>query len=153
MSPSDSDLASVKPKIALAWDSNPQVPNHSIHCYVCDVAPTKYQAKYGKEFCITHYNHANLEDMILSKHIAENTTVSTPANDLINHPPHYTSHPSGIECIQITEHMDFCTGNAIKYIWRIGLKEGVDDLDNIDKAIWYLQRKRALIAQTGVKSV
>ena len=37
-------------------------------------------------------------------------------------PNHYKSHPSGIECIQITEHFNFCLGNAIKYIWRAGLK-------------------------------
>lgn len=39
-----------------------------------------------------------------------------PTYDNINHPPHYTNHPSGIECIQITEHMGFCLGNAVKYI-------------------------------------
>ena len=38
--------------------------------------------------------------------------------DLVNHPPHYTNHPSGIECIKITEHMGFCLGNAMKHIWR-----------------------------------
>src|SRR5581483_2936486 len=38
--------------------------------------------------------------------------------DMVNHPPHYTSHPSGVECIQVTEHMNFCLGNAIKYLWR-----------------------------------
>ena len=36
--------------------------------------------------------------------------------DLVNNPKHYTSHPSGVEVIQITEHMDFCLGNAVKYI-------------------------------------
>jgi len=39
-------------------------------------------------------------------------------NDPVNHPRHYTSHPSGIECITITEHMSFCLGNAVKYLWR-----------------------------------
>ena len=61
--------------------------------------------------------------------------------DMVNHPPHYTSHPSGIECIQITEHMNFCLGNATKYIWRADLKgSGVEDLK---KAIWYIQREIA----------
>lgn len=59
--------------------------------------------------------------------------------DLVNSPPHYTNHPSGVNCIQITEHMNFCLGNAIKYIWRSGSKgEAVEDLN---KAIWYLQRE------------
>ncbi len=54
----------------------------------------------------------------------------------INHTPHYTSHPSGVECIQITQHLNFCIGNAVKYLWRAGLKgEAVEDLK---KAAWYI---------------
>ena len=55
--------------------------------------------------------------------------------DSVNHPKHYTNHPSGIECIQITRHMGFNLGNAMKYIWRADLKNGTEDLE---KAIWYL---------------
>ena len=59
-------------------------------------------------------------------------------SDPVNHPSHYTSHPSGVECIQITEHMDFLTGNAVKYLWRTGKKgPAVEDLK---KARWYLDR-------------
>ena len=59
--------------------------------------------------------------------------------DMVNHPPHYTSHPSGVECIQVTEHMNFCLGNAVKYIWRADLKgSGVEDLK---KAAWYIERE------------
>ena len=60
-------------------------------------------------------------------------------NDVVNHPKGYTSHPSGIECIEITRHMNFNLGNAMKYIWRNGLKPGVDPKDDLRKAIWYLQ--------------
>jgi hypothetical protein len=60
--------------------------------------------------------------------------------DAIN-PPHYKEHPSGIECIQITEHMGFCLGNAVKYIWRAGLKSDSDKRQDLEKAIWYLQRE------------
>lgn len=60
-------------------------------------------------------------------------------NDLVNHPPHYTAHPSGVECIQITEHMGFCLGNAVKYIWRADLKG--DAIEDLKKAIWYLERE------------
>ena len=42
-------------------------------------------------------------------------------NDPVDHPTHYTSHPSGIECIQVTEHMNFNLGNALKYIWRMSI--------------------------------
>lgn len=60
----------------------------------------------------------------------------------VNHPRHYNSHPSGIECIDIAEHYNFNTGNAIKYIWRAGLKQ--DLINDLEKAIWYLQREIAL---------
>ena len=61
--------------------------------------------------------------------------------DTVNHPAHYKSHPSGIECIQVTEHMNFNLGNAIKYIWRCDEKG--DPLENLNKAIWYLSREVA----------
>ncbi len=47
---------------------------------------------------------------------------STNSGNSVDHPPHYNSHPSGVECIEITEHYNFCVGNAIKYVWRAGLK-------------------------------
>jgi hypothetical protein len=54
--------------------------------------------------------------------------------DHINHPHHYTASKSGIEAIQITEHMSFCLGNAIKYLWRQGLKgPAIDDLRKADR--------------------
>lgn len=59
--------------------------------------------------------------------------------DNVNHPPHYKSHPSGVECIQITEHLNFCLGNAVKYIWRAGLKK--DAVEDLKKAVWYINRE------------
>lgn len=61
--------------------------------------------------------------------------------DPVNHPPHYTSHPSGVECIQVTEHLNFCIGNAIKYLWRADDKG--DALENLRKARWYVDREIA----------
>ena len=61
-------------------------------------------------------------------------------NDPVNNPKHYTSHPSGVECIQITEHMCFNLGNAMKYIWRCDLKNNA--IENLDKAIFYIQREK-----------
>jgi len=58
-------------------------------------------------------------------------------------PPHYQDHPSGIECIEITEHMNFCLGNAIKYIWRAGLKNNA--IEDLRKARWYIDREIARI--------
>jgi hypothetical protein len=61
------------------------------------------------------------------------------ASNIVNHPEHYTSHPSGVECIQVTEHMNFCIGNAIKYLWRAGLKN--DRIEDLQKAQWYINRE------------
>lgn len=48
-------------------------------------------------------------------------------------PRHYRSHPSGVECITITRHMNFNLGNAIKYIWRAQGK-----VEDLQKALWYI---------------
>lgn len=69
------------------------------------------------------------------------------AHDPVNHPKHYTGHPSGVECIQVTEHMNFCLGNAIKYIWRAGEKG--DAVEDLRKARWYLDREIARLAGDG----
>lgn len=61
------------------------------------------------------------------------------SDDPVNHPRHYVSHPSGVECIQITEHMGFNLGNAIKYIWRADLKD--DAVEDLRKAAWYVNRE------------
>jgi hypothetical protein len=60
-------------------------------------------------------------------------------SDVVNPPTHYTSHPSGVETIQITEHMNFCLGNAIKYIMRSELKG--KQIEDLKKAIWYINRE------------
>ena len=67
--------------------------------------------------------------------------------DLIDHPPHYTRHPSGIECIQIVEHMGFNVGNAIKYLWRAELKGSC--FDDLRKAEWYIARELQKRAQAA----
>lgn len=65
--------------------------------------------------------------------------------DPVNRPAHYTSSPARcscgkvIEAIQITEHMGFCLGNAVKYIWRSDLKG--TPLQDLEKGAWYLNRE------------
>jgi len=68
-------------------------------------------------------------------------------NDPVNHPKHYTNHPSGVECVEITEHMNFCLGNAVKYIWRADEKGNA--IEDLEKARWYITReiRRRGIAQ------
>jgi len=58
-------------------------------------------------------------------------------SDDVKHPSHYTQHPSGVECIEITKHMNFTLGNAMKYIWRCGAKG--DPVKDLKKAIEYLE--------------
>lgn len=65
--------------------------------------------------------------------------------DNVEHPSHYTSHPSGVECIEVARHFCFDIGNAIKYLWRAGLKkeQGMSNLEkeieDCNKAIWYIK--------------
>lgn len=76
--------------------------------------------------------------------------------DNVNHPKHYNNHPSGVECITITEHMNFNVGNAIKYLWRAGMKASPSPvmnatevverakekhLEDLCKAAWYINRE------------
>lgn len=58
--------------------------------------------------------------------------------ETVNHPHHYTANDSGVECITVAEHFNFCLGNALKYIWRADLKGGIEDLE---KARWYIDRE------------
>lgn len=61
-----------------------------------------------------------------------------------NHPEYYNQHPSGVECINIVRHYCFDIGNAIKYLWRCGLKteQGMTnkekEIEDLMKARWYI---------------
>lgn len=72
--------------------------------------------------------------------------------DMINHPKHYTSDPSGIECIQITRWRNFNIGNAIKYLWRNGLKENNSNIQDLKKAIWYINDEINRLEETNAKN-
>lgn len=61
-------------------------------------------------------------------------------SDAVNHPKHYNSHPAGIECIQVVEHFTFNVGNAVKYLWRAGLKTP-NAIEDLKKAAWYINRE------------
>lgn len=81
------------------------------------------------------------QPMRLSKEFKAHVAAQLIGHDQVNHPTHYTSHPSGVECIQITEHMGFNLGNAIKYIWRCDLKK--DAVEDLRKAKFYIEREIA----------
>ena len=59
--------------------------------------------------------------------------------DPVNNPAHYNSHPSGIECIEITRHMNFNIGNAVKYLWRHGKKKTGKTIEDLEKAKFYIE--------------
>ena len=81
------------------------------------------------ENCLGEFLASTIEERV------EGETLEDP----VNNPKHYTSHPSGVECIDITEYMDFTLGNAVKYIWRASLKG--NQLEDLKKALWYIERK------------
>jgi hypothetical protein len=58
-------------------------------------------------------------------------------NCSVNNPKHYNSHPA-MECIELVERLPFCEGNAIKYLWRAGLKAST--IEDLRKALWYVER-------------
>lgn len=66
-------------------------------------------------------------------------------HDRVNHPQHYTSDPSGVECIDITRWRNFNIGNAMKYLWRAGLKDSASHsgigkhIEDLKKSIWYIE--------------
>lgn len=70
-------------------------------------------------------------------------------HDPVNHPNHYCSHPSGVEAIQVTEHFNFCVGNAIKYLWRAGEKGNY--VQDLKKAAWYINREIERMQHAQIK--
>lgn len=78
-------------------------------------------------------------------------TLATRTSDAVNHPAHYTSDPSGVECITITRHRNFNIGNAFKYLWRNGLKDDpaqdakAKQIEDLEKAVFYINDEIARI--------
>lgn len=75
-------------------------------------------------------------------------------SDAVNHPSHYVGHPKQVEAIDIIEDAPtLCLGNAMKYIWRVSWGSKGRDIEDIEKAIWYLQREvanRRKMSSSGV---
>lgn len=63
-------------------------------------------------------------------------------HDSVNSPSHYTAHPTGIQAIDIIEHMPHNIACAVGYLWRLDLKSSEQPDQDIDKAIWHLQREK-----------
>lgn len=67
----------------------------------------------------------------------------TPAalqyDEAVNHPAHYNSDPSGVECIEVVRHRTFNVGAAMKYLWRNGLKDADAQVEDLRKAVWHIE--------------
>jgi hypothetical protein len=61
--------------------------------------------------------------------------------DPVNYPRHYTENPTGLQAWDITQHMNFCLGNAVKYIWRVSFGGKANDREDLEKAIKYLEKE------------
>lgn len=101
-----------------------------------------------KHFRIRHSSLVGAPNVCLDCGRIEGSLDTDPSvTDAVDHPKHYTSSPAKcscgkqIECIQITEHMNFNKGNALKYIWRAGEKG--DEIEDLLKAKWYIEREIA----------
>lgn len=92
-------------------------------------------------------NQAQQIEFCWDDYFDETDAIYSIEEDNVNHPKHYTQHPSGVECIEITQHYNFCVGNAIKYLWRAGLKTEANldskakQIEDLNKAIWYISRE------------
>lgn len=123
----------------LKWDANSDFPLMGIYedegCEYagCWALNGEWGGAPGLDLVIVEYEGDEQKEEINS------------SEDRVGHPSHYTSHPSGVECIDITRHYCFDIGNAIKYLWRAGLKkeEGISDRDkeieDLEKAVWYIK--------------
>jgi hypothetical protein len=85
------------------------------------------------------YSHRHSDGLIHAHRVG---SWCSGAGDPVKHPSHYTSHPSGLECWDITRHMNFNLGNAFKYIWRADLKG--KPIEDLEKAVEYLQDEIAM---------
>lgn len=70
----------------------------------------------------------------------ENKKALESISKAVNHPEHYNSFP-GVEVIDLTQHLNFCRGNAVKYICRAGLKDLSKELEDLEKAKWYINKE------------
>ena len=109
----------------------------------------------GKKSAISEMETAMCDAMQLLKCFIDRKD-KEQKTDNVNHPSHYNSHPSGIECIEIARHHNFNIGNTIKYLWRAGLKseEGMEytdkQVEDLNKAIWYIKDEIKRITEFAI---
>lgn len=118
------------------------IPTDHVKLLPKDIQPEPYaSARKRADFSVTEPSVAR--DIMSNQWTDKEDSAKA---DPVKRPSHYTSHPSGVECIDVTEHMGFNLGNAIKYIWRADLKDNA--LQDLKKAAWYINRQIELVEGT-----
>lgn len=137
---------------AEAWDEGyDQAIDDLIEAGVIGESDEDYSDEDCSEECYSEYEFGDVEDgeeeYCLSKELdrvlnggfeLDTKSTNNTKEDLVNNPSHYNSDPSGVKCIEITRHRNNNIGNTFKYIWRNGLKDGNSDIQDLEKAAWYL---------------
>ena len=159
-------------KVILASTPNPNVKYHEswfqkmwlsegtqFKKYYINYAPSivsDASCGFSDKFYDFYFNNAREYFSRLLKELNNNNTnENKPMKEHVNHPEHYNLHPSGVECIEIAKHYDFCIGNAIKYLWRCGLKseegmtDGEKEIEDLEKAVWYINERIRTLKEAG----
>lgn len=99
----------------------------------------------------TNAGESTSQDLGPLKDALERYAQTLVKQDVVNSPNHYTSVVPGIECIDVVKHFPFAEGNAIKYIWRAGVKDKATRKQDLQKAIKNLQFAIAKIDDEGTE--
>lgn len=93
------------------------------------------------------------QDQDIMEIIADITGPETaPSVDMVNHPPHYNQHPKQIECIDVIEDNPYPNlANAMRYLWRVSWGGKWDSQEDLNKAVWYVQREISRREKQGVQ--
>lgn len=86
----------------------------------------------ARDFSLPELEVSEVEELV-------EDVVNEPSSDAVERPAHYTAYP--VEVIELTEHLNFCRGNAVKYIARAGLKDPATEAEDLRKARWYIDRE------------
>ena len=125
---------------------NPLFTEITLSDWIAGNSKKKEDAELNKIYNLEGFVKLENKECVIPEELNK---MKSPQFDPITKPKHYNSHPSGIECIEITQHHDYCTGNAIKYLWRQGLKDGENSVDDLKKAVWYIERKIKQLENSG----
>lgn len=157
----------MKPKIFSCWIEDPSNPGEYVHAHmVCPHLkklnfPTKHFSKTSRNTMHSEQKDGQENVENLPEKIASTTEKIYPKNlsrtsekstEWVEHPQHYNTHPSGVECIHVIEHFPFNVGTAMKHLWRAGLKPGSPVLQDLEKAKRYIDFEIERIKRVDQKS-